>query len=76
MFYSHTRCCGVQTLEVEAAMRSLQAEDQREHRVLVLGAGESGKSTILKQLKMIFKVIEIESQKQCGMALMCGLLCR
>ena len=32
-------------------------EEERQFKIIILGAGECGKSTILKQLRMIFAVL-------------------
>lgn len=39
--------------EIEAALRKEKANQRNEVKMLLLGAGESGKSTILKQMKLI-----------------------
>ncbi|CBN73927.1 GPA5, alpha subunit of a heterotrimeric G protein [Ectocarpus siliculosus] len=43
------------TNEVDKQLEELALADQRHVKVLLLGAGESGKSTVVKQVKMIYK---------------------
>ena len=41
---------------VELALQLAREQDANRMKILLLGAGESGKSTVLKQIKMIWKV--------------------
>lgn len=41
---------------VDQQLLDAQEEDKYQHKILLLGAGESGKSTVVKQIKMIWKV--------------------
>jgi len=40
---------------VEAQLLAMQEAEENEFKILLLGAGESGKSTVVKQVKIIFK---------------------
>lgn len=42
--------------EVDDALEKARIEEQYIHKILLLGAGECGKSTVVKQIKMIWKV--------------------
>jgi GTPase SAR1 family protein len=42
--------------EVDLALEAAQEEEKYKHKILLLGAGECGKSTVVKQIKMIWKV--------------------
>jgi GTPase SAR1 family protein len=42
--------------DVDAALEAAQEEEKYRHKILLLGAGECGKSTVVKQIKMIWKV--------------------
>ena len=64
--------CAVSSLEKEAAERSRKIDRElaldgekasREVKLLLLGAGESGKSTIVKQMKIIHETGY--SQEEC-----------
>ena len=41
---------------VDQELLDAQEEEKYQHKILLLGAGESGKSTVVKQIKMIWKV--------------------
>ena len=41
---------------VEAMLRAAQEAEENHFKILLLGAGESGKSTVVKQLKLLYKV--------------------
>jgi ABC-type polar amino acid transport system ATPase subunit len=41
---------------VDQQLLDAQEEEKYQHKILLLGAGESGKSTVVKQIKMIWKV--------------------
>lgn len=42
--------------DVDAALDEAKDEEQYHNKILLLGAGESGKSTVVKQIKLIWKV--------------------
>lgn len=44
-----------QTAEVDRMLREAEEAAGRNYKMLLLGAGESGKSTVVKQIKMIYK---------------------
>eukprot|EP00618_Florenciella_parvula_P032277 CAMPEP_0119464418 /NCGR_PEP_ID=MMETSP1344-20130328/25_1 /TAXON_ID=236787 /ORGANISM="Florenciella parvula, Strain CCMP2471" /LENGTH=352 /DNA_ID=CAMNT_0007496627 /DNA_START=332 /DNA_END=1390 /DNA_ORIENTATION=+ len=50
--------------EVERMLQQAQEEENNHYKLLLLGAGESGKSTVVKQLKLIYKVKVSEKEKQ------------
>jgi GTPase SAR1 family protein len=41
---------------VDRQLEEAQEEEKYNHKILLLGAGESGKSTVVKQIKLIWKV--------------------
>eukprot|EP01113_Clastostelium_recurvatum_P009935 TRINITY_DN1484_c0_g1_i1.p1 TRINITY_DN1484_c0_g1~~TRINITY_DN1484_c0_g1_i1.p1 ORF type:complete len:365 (-),score=78.01 TRINITY_DN1484_c0_g1_i1:57-1151(-) len=49
---------------VEAYLKDARAQDMLDFKVLLLGAGESGKSTVIKQLKSIYKTTMDEAELQ------------
>ena len=42
--------------KVDEQLRAMKAGDRYKHKILLLGAGESGKSTVLKQIKALSKI--------------------
>jgi hypothetical protein len=42
--------------EVDAMLKEAQEQEEMNPKILLLGAGESGKSTVVKQVKLIWKV--------------------
>jgi GTPase SAR1 family protein len=42
--------------EVDAFLADAQQQEKYVYKILLLGAGESGKSTVVKQIKMLYKV--------------------
>lgn len=42
--------------EIDKQLEEDQAKEEFHNKILLLGAGESGKSTVVKQIKMIYKV--------------------
>jgi len=45
----------IRAREVDEQMRQMQLEEENHFKILLLGAGESGKSTVVKQVKLIYK---------------------
>lgn len=41
--------------DVDAMLRQMQLEEENHFKILLLGAGESGKSTVVKQVRVIYK---------------------
>lgn len=44
-----------QNAAVEAQLKAMEEEEKNHFKILLLGAGESGKSTVVKQVKLIYK---------------------
>lgn len=56
--------------EVDEQLAMMQEEESNHYKVLLLGPGEAGKSTVLKQLKCIYKGgIPLAEQRMHGMAI-------
>ncbi|CAM9909628.1 unnamed protein product [Scytosiphon promiscuus] len=56
--------------EVDAQLERLHEEERTHYKILLLGPGEAGKSTVLKQLKCIYKGgIPLAEQRMHGMAI-------
>ena len=49
---------------VDQQLLDAQEEEKYQHKILLLGAGESGKSTVVKQIKLIWKVGGGPSEKE------------
>lgn len=45
-----------QNAEIEQRLAAAAEDSQLNHKVLLLGAGETGKSTIVKQFKLLYSV--------------------
>ena len=50
--------------EVDKQLKKAKEDDKYKHKILLLGAGEAGKSTVLKQISM--EVQHHESIGACG----------
>ncbi|CAB1118792.1 unnamed protein product [Ectocarpus sp. CCAP 1310/34] len=56
--------------EVDEQLERLQEEERTHYKILLLGPGEAGKSTVLKQLKCIYKGgIPLAEQRMHGLAI-------
>jgi hypothetical protein len=45
------------TAEVDRQLKEAEELASRNYKILLLGAGEAGKSTVVKQIKMIYKAM-------------------
>lgn len=60
-----TKPVGVQPKnEVDKLLEDAQEQERFVYKILLLGAGESGKSTVVKQIKMLYKVGGGPSQRE------------
>ncbi|GMH96236.1 hypothetical protein TrVE_jg6454 [Triparma verrucosa] len=53
-----------QSAAVEAQLKQMELEEQNHFKILLLGAGESGKSTVVKQVKLIYKGSVSKKEKE------------
>lgn len=51
-----TAAISAETAAIEQQLLDMQAQELLNPKILLLGAGESGKSTVVKQIKLIWKV--------------------
>ena len=62
-FFINNESVALMTLQITKAMQKQVSDDQHVVKILLLGAGESGKSTIVKQMKLLHPV---NKRNECG----------